>query len=169
MAKAFEASVTTTGSRYADSITTPCAFVLSHQGKVVHASRSKALRDARAIIPRHSELPSGSASARSRAGNGVTTGEIEAADWFDAWERGGMLLEESRHLGQWDQTLTLLWFESEEVPSPDTTRKARRWEFEGRETPDRKDEDDELGLKELDGQLRWPGRSRRRWRFGGTT
>lgn len=162
LAKTFEASVTATGSRYADSVTTPCAFVLSHQGKVVYASRSKAFRDARAIIPRHMELPSASVSARARAGTGSTTGEIEAADWFDAWESGGMLLEESRHLSQWDQTLTLLWFESEEVPSREPTRKAERWEFEGRETPNRRDEDDEFGLKELDGQLRWPGRSRRR-------
>ncbi|MBY0496991.1 MAG: ImmA/IrrE family metallo-endopeptidase [Cyanobacteria bacterium] len=162
LAKTFEASMTATGSRYADSITTPCAFVLSHQGKVVHASRSKALRDARAIIPRHMELPCASISALSRAGTSSTTGEIDAADWFDAWERGGTLLEESRHLSQWDQTLTLLWFASEEVPSLDLTRRARRWESEGREVRDRRDDEDEFGLKELDGHLRWPGRSRRR-------
>jgi hypothetical protein len=162
LAKAFEASVTATGSRYADSVTTPCAFVLSHQGKVVYASRSKAFRDARAIIPRHMELPSASVSALSRAGTSSATGEIDAADWFDAWERGGTLLEESRHLMHWDQTLTLLWFESEEMPSTEPARKARRWETEGRETTDRRDEDDESGLKELDGQLRWPGGSRRR-------
>lgn len=162
LAKTFEASVTATGSRYADSVTTPCAFVLSHQGKVVYASRSKAFRDARAIIPRHMELPSASVSAVSRAGTSSPTGEIDAADWFDAWEHGGTLLEESRHLRQWDQTLTLLWFESEEMPSPEPARKARRWETEGRETPNRTDEGDEFGLKELDGQLRWPGKSRRR-------
>ena len=28
----------------------------------------------------------------------------------------GVLLEEAIHLEQWDQTLTLLWFEDEEVP-----------------------------------------------------
>jgi hypothetical protein len=162
LAKTFEASVTATGSRYADSVTTPCAFVLSHQGKVVYASRSKALRDARAIIPRHMELPCASISALSRAGTSSTTGEIDAADWFDAWERGGTLLEESRHLSQWDQTLTLIWFESEQVPSLEPTRKARRWASEGRETLDSREEDDEFGLRELDGQLRWPGRSRRR-------
>lgn len=162
LARMFEASVTATGSRYADSVTTPCAFVLSHEGKVVYASRSKAFRDARAIIPRHMELPSASVSALSRAGAGSATGEIDAADWFDAWERGGTLLEESRHLRHWDQTLTLLWFQSEEMPLQEPPRKARRWEFEGREPPDRRDEDDEFGLKELDGQLRWPGKSRRR-------
>ena len=33
------------------------------------------------------------------------------------WERGGALLEEVRHLAQWDQTLMLLWFEDEEIPA----------------------------------------------------
>src|SRR5258708_28104608 len=35
LARQFEASVTATGSRYADSVSTPCAFVLSHQGSVL--------------------------------------------------------------------------------------------------------------------------------------
>jgi len=64
-------------------------------------------------------------------------------------------LEEVRHVPQWDQTLTLLWFEDEDVP----VRKVRsdREEFEAR----RDDEDEEL-LPELDGNLRWPGKRRRR-------
>jgi hypothetical protein len=56
---------------------------------------------------------------------------------------------------QWDQTLTLLWFEDEEVPA----RKVRRdrEEFEAL-----RDEEDEDLLPELDGNLRWPGKRRRR-------
>ena len=163
LANQFEASVTSTGSRYADSVSTPCAFVLSHKGRVINASRSKALKDANAFIERQLELPRGSISARKRAGDALDKGESEAADWFSNWEREGVLLEEARHLKQWDQTLTLLWFENEEVPSSlQHIRRERRWEAEGRDVSYRREEEDQFGLKELDGQLRWPGKSRRR-------
>ncbi len=67
--------------------------------------------------------------------------------WLSDWDRSGMLLEEARHLKQWDQTLTLLWFEDEEiVPVKRETR----------------EEPEELGLKELDGVLPWPGKKRRK-------
>jgi hypothetical protein len=164
LARQFEASVTATGSRYADSVSTPCAFVLSHQGKVVYASRSKALKDANAFIARHLELPTGSISARSRAGDVLSAGQSDAADWFSNWERGGTLVEEARHLAQWDQTLTLIWFESGELPAaPEQIRSERRWEIEGRELPHRREDqgDGEFGLKELDGNPRWPSKKRR--------
>ena len=163
LANQFEASVTSTGSRYADSVSTPCAFVLSHKGRVINASRSKALKDANVFIERQLELPRGSVSAGTREGDTLDKGKIDAADWFSNWERGGVLLEEARHLKQWDQTLTLLWFENEEVPSPPPhVRPERRWETEGRDVTYRREEEEDLGLKELDGQLRWPGKSRRR-------
>ena len=71
-----------------------------------------------------------------------------------------MLLEEARHLPQWDQTLTLLWFESEEVPSL-RLRRTRRDDRYGRDDYNTSDEEDEL-LPELDGYLRWPSKRRRR-------
>jgi hypothetical protein len=164
LAGQFEASVTATGSRFADSVGAPCAFVLSHQGKVVYASRSKALKDANAYIPRLLELPAGSISQRSRAGEILSAGRSDAADWFDSWERGGILVEEARHLAQWDQTLTLICFESGELPSAvEPVRGERRWEVEGRELPYRREDqgDGEFALKELDGSLRWPSKKRR--------
>jgi hypothetical protein len=145
----FVASGVATGSRYAMVITAPVAFVLSEQGKVRYASLSKALREATAWISPQASLPSGSLSARARAGEGGDgdAKEIAADLWFTDWDRGGVLREEARHLRQWDQTLTLLWFEDEEVPSP---------KREDRE------ETENLGLEELDGTLPWPGKSRRR-------
>jgi hypothetical protein len=81
-----------------------------------------------------------------------------ATDWF-AWERGGTLLEEARHFPQWNQTMSLLWFKNEEVPSAAAQRRPEsRWSYDGRDTPYRRVEEDESGLKELDGQLRFPGR-----------
>jgi hypothetical protein len=74
---------------------------------------------------------------------------VEADDRFDNWQPGGTLLEEARHLERWDQTLTLLWFEDEEIAS------ARR-------VPGRNDVDQEQGLRELDGGLPWRGKKRRK-------
>ena len=38
--------------------------------------------------------------------------------WFTEWRRGGTLIEESRNLPKWDQCLTLIWFDDDEVPPP---------------------------------------------------
>lgn len=154
LASSFLASTMATGSRFAAVLKAPCAFVLSEKGKVRYASRSTALRDAGTWIAPRIEMPQGSLSARLRSGAVCDDSEeVEAAKWFQHWERGGVLLEEARHLERWDQTLTLLWFEDEEVPPP----KCRGYEGDSR------DEDDEdVLLKELDGILPWPGKKRRR-------
>ncbi len=149
LAGRFLASITATGSRFAAVVTAPCAFVLSEQGKVRYASRSNALRDAYAWIQPRLDLPRGSASEKVRAGATCDGPEkVDADIWFSDWERGGMLLEEARHFQQWDQTLTLLSFVDDEVPS------AKREEL--------REDEEELGLEELDGNLRWPSKKRRR-------
>jgi hypothetical protein len=89
-----------TGSRFAAVVSTPSAFVLSEAGKVRYASRSKALRDATAWIPPRTVLPRGSASERARGGGEVEREEVDADLWFSDWERGGVLLEETRYLAQ---------------------------------------------------------------------
>jgi hypothetical protein len=148
LAERFCASNTATGSRFAAVVSTPCAFVLSEQGKVRYASRSTSLREANAWITPRVDIPDGSLSARIRGGMTCYGPEdVDADVWFSEWERGGVLLEEARHLARWDQTLTLLWFEDEEVPPP----KLREYE-----------EPEEPLLEELDGNLRWPGKKRRR-------
>jgi Zn-dependent peptidase ImmA (M78 family) len=156
LAARFQASMTATGSRYAAVVSASVAFVLSEQGKVRYASRSSALQEAAAWIPPRLDLPDGCLSKKTRAGTPCDDrDEVDADIWFSDWERGGTLLEEVRHIPQWDQTLTLLWFEDAEVPA----RKVRsdREDFGAR----RNDEDEEL-LPELDGNLRWPGKRRRR-------
>lgn len=148
-AKDFVASAMATGSRFATLAGAPCAFVLAERGKVRYASRSKALREANAWVQPRLALPKGSVCDRLRAG-GRCDGpeEIDADIWFSNWERGGSLLEDARHLTQWDQTVALIWFEDEEVPAPSRDRRER--------------EDEEFGLAELDGTLPWPGRKRRK-------
>jgi hypothetical protein len=149
LAERFVASNMAAGSRFATLVGAPCAFVLSEQGKVRYASRSTALRQANAWIPPRMVLPQGSVSERLRAG-GTCNGpeEVEADVWFNDWDRGGVVLEDARHLKKWDQTVALLWFEDEEVPSPKQDRRER--------------EEEEFGLAELDGILPWPGKKRRK-------
>lgn len=150
LAEKFQASVIATGSRFAAVAGFPCAFVLSENGLVRYASRSPTLRDGKAWIAPRKALPEGSVCARLYAG-GVCAGAEEIASdlWFSDWNRNGVLLEDGRHLGQWDQTIALLWFEDEELPPLVA------------EEPRRRDEE-EQGLAELDGNLPWPGKRRRR-------
>jgi Zn-dependent peptidase ImmA (M78 family) len=155
LAARFAASTTATGSRYAYVVSAPVAFVLSEQGKVRYASRSKPLRDAPAWIAPRLDIPEGSLSKIVRAGTSIESRSVVDADlWFSEWERGGTLLEEVRHLAQWDQTLTLLWFEDEDVPG-------RKYRDERGQVHAEEENEDEL-LKELNGQLRWPTKRRRR-------
>ena len=149
LAEQCEASNMATGSRFATLASAPCAFVLAEQGKVRYAARSTALREAKAWVPLRADLPSTSAAARLRSGAACDHPEEIPADiWFNDWDRGGTLLEDARHLRTWDQTVSLLWFEDEEVPS------------ETRDTRQR--EEEETGLAELDGHLPWPGKKKRR-------
>lgn len=143
-----EASFSMTGSRFAVLARAPCAFVFSERGTIRYAARSASLRDAKGWIAPRTTIPRGSASERVRAGDVCDGPEEIAADmWLSDWRRGGSLLEQARHLQKWDQTLTLLWFEDEEVLAPKTARR---------------DEQDDEGLAELDGTLPWPGKKRRR-------
>jgi hypothetical protein len=148
LATRFVSSTMATGSRFAAVLKAPCAFVISESGKVRYAARSAALRGANAWITPRIEIPQRSISAKIRGGAQADgPEEIDADEWFQDWERGGTLLEEARYLERWDQTLTLLWFEDEEVPA----LKRKTWDEAS------KNEDEEL-LKELDGILRWKPR-----------
>lgn len=149
LADDFDASLVATGSRFATFSRELCAFVLAEGGKVRYCSRSTSLRNARGFVRSGMDLPSDSASARARAGMARSGPEAaEPVQWFEGWERDGALYEDVRHLDTWDQTLTLLWFEDEDLPPPPAERK--RWEEE------------RYGLRELDGVLPWPGKSKRR-------
>ena len=63
----FVASTMATGSRFATLAHAPCAFILSEQGKVRYASRSRALRDANAGACSATQLalPKGSVCKRT--------------------------------------------------------------------------------------------------------
>ncbi|MBX9591657.1 MAG: ImmA/IrrE family metallo-endopeptidase [Hyphomonadaceae bacterium] len=150
LAGQFETSTTAAGSRFAAVAGFPCAFVLSEKGAVRYASRSTTLRQGNAWIAPRMALPAGSVCARLHGGGVCDGPEETAADlWFSSWDRGGTLLEDARHLQQWNQTIALLWFEDEELPPPSADRSQAG-------------EEGEQGLAELDGILPWPGKKRRR-------
>ncbi|MFD3264345.1 ImmA/IrrE family metallo-endopeptidase [Phenylobacterium ferrooxidans] len=149
LADEFDASLISTASRFATFSRELCGFVLSEGGRVRYCARSTSLRDARAWVKAGTALPTDSLSARLREG-AVPTGpeEAEPDQWFEDWDRDGSLYEDARHFSQWDQTLTLLWFDEEDL-RPQTVDR-RQWEEETQ------------GLRELDGNLPWPGKSKRR-------
>lgn len=148
LADEFDASLQSTGSRFATFSRELCAFVVSEGGKVRYSARSAGLRQAKGWIRRGMPLPIDSYSARVRAGERLSSPEeAEPDQWFEDWQRDGALIEDTRHLGQWDQTLTLLWFDDEELALP----------------PERKHwDEDAYRLRELDGVLPWPGRYKRK-------
>lgn len=149
LADDFDASLLATGSRFATFSKNLCAFVVSEGGKVRYSARSASLRQVRGWIRPGSFLPEGSYSARARLGEKSSAPEeAEADEWFEDWDRGGDLFEDVLHLNQWDQTLTLLWFDEDDVPPP-------RFAHE-------QQEEQNNGLRELDGNLPWPGRRKRR-------
>lgn len=149
LADDFDASLISAGSRFATFSRGMCAFILSEEGAVRYSARSPQLRDAKAWIKPGTRLPSDSYSARLRTDHSASGPEdAEPTEWFVDWERDGSLHEDAIHIAQWDQTLTLLWFDDDDLPPPRADK--ARWEEET------------LGLRELDGVLPWPGRKKRK-------
>lgn len=148
LADEFEVSLTCTGSRFAANNRSLCAFVISNGGQVRYPAISTPLREFKAFIKIGWTFPADSPSALARAGKKLNGPSEVAADlWFQDWKRGGILLEEARHYPRWDQTLTLLWLDED---SHDGNHRVFP------------DSDDELGLEELDGVLRFQKKSKRR-------
>lgn len=144
----FVASLAATGSRFATVCDRPCAFVLIQDGVIRYASLSKSLRECRAFVRPGVKVPE-SSMARQRMRSEAIDGPIQVAadEWFDDWKRGGLVWEEARHSPRWNQTVTLLWFEDDRLPSSSS---------------DDGEDDEEPALRPLDGVLPWPGKHRRR-------
>lgn len=148
IAETFQASLASTASRFATVSSLPCAYVLSEGGKVKYSARSRVFRELNAWVALGAPLPSESMATRLRdGGRGGEPEEMEADVWLSNWSRGGILVEDSRHLAAWDQTLSLIWFEDEAVRP---------------EAPERRLTYERDGLSELDGVLPWPGGKKRR-------
>lgn len=144
MATDFGTSFPAAASRYASLARIPCACVTMERGLVRHAARSTALRKAGAWIPPRTPIPPTSVARRLRDAEkaGTDTDYIAQDVWFQDWERGLELTEMARHLPNYDTTLSLLWFEEEDLPAVEIDRFGARIVDDG-------------GLAELTGELSW--------------
>ena len=150
LAQEYKASLTTTGSRFALNAKEPCAFVLSEDGRIRYVSRSKYLNELKGWINFNTPVPQGSVAKRLFQGNPKVEDydEIPTDVWFDGGIRNRPLVaEEAILLREWNQCLSLIWFDESLKPV------SERWD---------EDEDNEPLLEELDGTLPWPSKSRRR-------
>ena len=149
-AQEYKASLTTTGSRFALNANEPCAFVLIEDGRIRYVSRSKYLNEMKGWINFNVPVPEASVAQRLLQGGSRTEDydEIPTDIWFDGGIRKRPLVaEEAILLREWNQCLSLIWFDESLTPVRE------RWD---------EDENKEPLLKELDGTLPWPSKSRRR-------
>lgn len=149
LADKYGASLTTTGSRFAVNAKEPCAFVLSEEGYTRYVSRSKFLNELKGWIDFNIPVPKGSVAHRLMHDTSKTEDydEIATDVWFSNHIKNYTILaEEAIRLGEWKQCLSLIWFDESLNPI-----RERRGE-----------EEDEPLLRELDGTLPWPSKSRRR-------
>ena len=149
-AQEYKTSLTTTGSRFALNANESCAFVLVEDGRIRYVSRSKYLNEMKGWINFNIPVPQGSVAQRLLQGGSRAEDYDEIST--DVWFEGGignqpLVAEEAILLREWNQCLSLIWFDESLTPVRE------RWD---------EDEDKEPLLKELDGTLPWPSRSRRR-------
>jgi hypothetical protein len=151
LAERYKASVTSTGSRFAVNCHVPCSFVLMEKGKIRYVSSSKYLRELKGWIEIGSPVPQGSVAHRLKVDPSKTQDydEIATDIWFNDSVKGyGLVAEETMLLREWDQCLSLIWFDNDLKPAG--------------QSHDYGMEDGEPLLEELDGILPWPSKSRRK-------
>lgn len=140
-------------SRLAAVTEYPCAFVFMNSSVVRYASRSKALRDLNAWVEMRAPIPPGSVAWRL-AREGEWSGEdprVPQDVWFRDWPKGYDLTELAKHYPTFEETFSLLWFEQDSGP----VEPVNNWSG----TPT---QEDDGGLKELDGVLEFHKRSKKR-------
>lgn len=151
MASEFKSSFPAAASRYSQLADIPCAFVTMERGVVRYAARSMVLRRSNAWISPRSRIPVGSIAYRLR-GEGQSqreTGEVAQDIWFQDWGKGLDMWEMARHYQDVDTTISLLWFDEEDLPEREVDRFGTRLVADG-------------DLTELTGELPWPGKRKRR-------
>ena len=150
LAAEYKASLTTTGSRFAVNAVEPCAFVLTEDGRIRYVSRSKYLSELKGWIDFNVPVPEGSVAHRLTHGGSKIEDydEISTNVWFaEGFQNRPLVAEEAILLQEWNQCLSLIWFDESLKPVHE------HWD---------EDKDHEPLLRELDGTLPWPSKSRRR-------
>jgi hypothetical protein len=145
------------GSRLAAVTDYPCAFVVMNSTLVRYASRSKALRDLNAWVELKVPIPADSLARKliEEAEWSGKDSEISQDVWFRDWPKGYDLTELSKHYPDYDETFSLLWFEQDSGPDAPV----KNWHGVPQQ-------EDDGGLKELDGTLSFSKRTRRGYGHG---
>lgn len=149
MADKFGTSSPAAASRVASLSNISCAFVAIQGGSVRYAACSTALRQAESWIPPRSVVPVGPVVNRVRSTENcaIEIGEVSQDFSFDNWEKALDLWELSRNYLGTDTTISPLWCDSNNLPK--VNRFGARAEDAG-------------GLAELNDEMPWPERSKRR-------
>ncbi len=148
LAEKYQASLTCTASRFVDHTDELCACVLSEAKTIRFARSSAGLRRVGGFVKIGSALPDKCVTSKLAISASILeeSDRISAGVWLDgARFSDATLFEECICLGSWNQTLTLL--SDIETAEGDTVSDI---------------EEEEAALRELDGNLPWPGKSRRR-------
>ena len=152
LSKLYKASTASTGSRFAANCEELCSFVLIEGGKIRYVSSSKFLRELGGWIDIGAPVPQNSAAFHVIKNQAVTEqyNEVPTEVWFNnSVGNYDLLCEETMFMREWDQCLSILWFDESLRPTGETQPYD-----EGYGEPQL--------LEELDGILRWPSKSRRR-------
>ena len=150
LASHYEASLSATMSRVAVNCEVPCAFVIIRDHEIHYVTSSKYLREMGGWINTGVPTPHGSVAEQIEHSNDVTEryDEVSTTVWFNNGVRGYELVaEETIHRPRFKECLSLIWVDEA---------------LKRHDAPAYHVEDESPLLKELDGQLPWPGRSRRR-------
>ena len=152
LADAFGASFPATASRYASLASFPCAYVTMEGGIVRYAAVNTSLRRRGVRVPWKCPIPPGSIAHRLRGERTRATdmGQVAQDVWFENCDSGYDVWEMSRHYGDFDETIALLWCSEDELPRGEVDRFNRRI-----------DEDDG-GIEELTGEITWEKNGPRR-------
>lgn len=151
LAEEFGASFPATASRYSSLVAFPCAYVIMTGGMVRFAEPNALLRVKGLRMAMKCAIPGGAVAYRLRAGreSGVDTGRVAQDVWFENGDGAYDISELSRHYGDHDETISLIWCTEEELPRGEVDRFNRRVH-------------DDDGIEPLDGIITWERHGPRR-------
>lgn len=152
LAGKYQASLACTASRVATNAAFACAYVLSQDGHVRFSAYSTSMREARLWISLGLAVPTASITGQClKNGRSSAAGVVPAHLWTSADGFADVDVAESvRVMRAWNQALTLISLDGGDIVDVRKPKAASE------------DEEDEPLLKELDGNLPWPGSKRRK-------
>jgi hypothetical protein len=152
LAERYEASLTATGSRFAAYSEEPCSWILADQHRVRFVSHSPELRARGLFIRIGIEVPSASVLGKLSSGTGLARTAVPETVPAYVWSNA-----ECRGIEEFTETAVLMPSLNQGV----SLLVAEEVEDAPRGAGSAEEVEDEL-LRELDGQLKFPGRRSRR-------